>query len=92
LQKLLKGELTDEEFIAQRQSLLDQRMVRRSQDAGLAAQLVTLADSDRTFDYVRGIEERMAQMTKADFDAVLQKYIKLGEMSSFIAGDFSKVK
>ncbi len=92
LQKLLKGELTEEEFTAQRQSLLDQRVVRRSQDAGLAAQLVTLTDSDRTFDYVRGIEERMAQMKKADFDAVLQKYIKLPEMSSFIAGDFSKVK
>ncbi len=92
LQKLLKGELTEEEFVAQRQSLLDQRMVRRSQDAGLAAQLVTLADSDRTFDYVRGIEERMMQLTKADFDAVLNKYIKPGEMSSFIAGDFSKVK
>ncbi len=92
LQKLLQGELTGEEFAAQRQSLLDQRVVRRSQDAGLAAQLVTLADSDRTFDYVRGIEERMAQMTKADFDAVLAKYMRPGEMSSFLAGDFSKVK
>ena len=92
LQKLLNGELTEAEFVAQRQSLLDQRMVRRSQDAGLAAQLVTLADSDRTFDYVRTLEERIAQMTKGDFDTVLKKYIKLPEMSSFVAGDFSKVK
>jgi hypothetical protein len=31
-------------------------------------------------------------LKKADFDAVVQKYIKTGEMSSFVAGDFSKVK
>jgi zinc protease len=92
LQKILAGVVTDEEFNAQRQSLLDQRLVRRSQDAGLAAQMVSLADAGRTFDFVRDLELRMMQLKKADFDAVVQKYIKTGEMSSFVAGDFSKVK
>jgi hypothetical protein len=32
------------------------------------------------------------KLTKADFDAVVNKYIKLSEMSSFVAGDFAKVK
>ena len=93
LQKLLAGNaLTDEEFNAQRQSLLDQRLVRRSQDATLAAQLVTLADADRTFTFVADLEGRIARLTRADFDATLRKYLRMPELSSFVAGDFSKVK
>ena len=93
LQKLLAGNaLTDEEFNAQRQSLLDQRLVRRSQDATLAAQLVTLADADRTFTFVADLESRIARLTRADFDATLRKYLRMSELSSFVAGDFSKVK
>ena len=92
LQKLLGGALTDEEFAAQRKSLLDQRMVRRSQDTMLAMQLVTQADTQRTYKTVDAMEAKIRAFTKADFDAVLKKYINLLEASSFIAGDFSKVK
>ncbi len=92
LQKLLGGALADEEFAAQRQSLLDQRMVRRSQDATLALQLVTQADTNRTYKTVDATEEKIRALTKADFDAVLKKYINPLAASSFIAGDFSKVK
>jgi len=31
-------------------------------------------------------------LKKSDFDAVIKKYIKPQEMSSFTAGDFSKAK
>ena len=92
LQKLLSGELTEKEFTEQQQSLLDQRAVRRAQDATLAAQIVSLTDANRSFEYVETLEARLSKLTKADFDAVLKKYIKLAEMSSFVAGDFSKVK
>ena len=92
LQKLLGGALTDEEFVAQRQSLLDQRTVRRSQDSMLAMQLVMQADTNRTYKTVEAIEAKIRALAKADFDAVLKKYINLLEASSFIAGDFSKVK
>jgi zinc protease len=92
LQKLLNGELTEKEFTEQQQSLLDQRAVRRAQDATLAAQIVSLTDANRSFEYVETLEARLSKLTKADFDAVLKKYIKLAEMSSFVAGDFSKVK
>ena len=92
LQRLLGGALTEDEFVAQRQSLLDQRMVRRAQDATLAMQLVTLADADRSFTTVADWEAKIKALTRADFDAVIKKYIKLAEMSSFMAGDFSKVK
>jgi predicted Zn-dependent peptidase len=66
--------------------------VRRAQDATLAAQLVSLTDANRSFEYVETLEARLGKLTKADFDAVLKKYVKLAEMSSFAAGDFSKVK
>ncbi len=92
LQRLLGGELTEQEFVAQRQSLLDQRMVRRSQDATLAMQLVTLSDADRTFSTVADWEAKIRSLTKADFNAILKKYIRPSEMSSFVAGDFTKVK
>ena len=92
LRQLAGGSLTAEEFAAQRQSMLDQRMVRRTQDATLAMQLVMQADTNRTYKTVEAMEERVRALTKADFDAVLKKYINLSEASSFNAGDFSKVK
>lgn len=92
LNLLLSGALTDEEFALQRQSLLDQRAVARSQDATLAAQLATLADADRTFATVDEWESKIRALTKSDFDAVIRKYIKPAELSSFMAGDFSKIK
>ncbi len=89
---LLRGGLTEEEFALQKQSLLDQRKVRRTQDASLAAQLVALTDADRTYAFVGGIESAIAKLTKADFDAVLKKYVNPAQLSSVLAGDFSKVK
>ena len=41
---------------------------------------------------VEATEAKIRALTKADFDAVLKKYINLLQASSFIAGDFSKVK
>ncbi len=89
---LLRGELTEDEFALQKQSLLDQRKVRRTQDATLAAQLVALSDADRTYAFVGEIEANIANLTKADFDAVLKKYVNPTQLSSVLAGDFSKVK
>ena len=89
---LLRGELTEEEFALQKQSLLDQRKVRRTQDAALATQLVALSDADRTYAFVGEIETNIAKLTKADFDAVLKKYVNPAQLSSVLAGDFSKVK
>jgi zinc protease len=92
LKILIGGGLTDAEFDAQRKSMLDQRGVRRSQDATLAAQLVGLEDVDRTFTFVENLEASITKLTKSDFDATLKKYIDLNAISSFVAGDFSKVK
>jgi zinc protease len=87
---LIEGGLSEAEFEAQRKSMLDQRGLRRSQDATLAAQLVGLEDVGRTFEYVQTLERALSKLTKADFDATVRKYINLSTMSSFVAGDFSK--
>ncbi len=92
LKKLLNGDLTEKEFEEQRRSFIDQRAIRRAQDATLAAQLVSLIDASRGFDFVDALEARIRQLTKADIDAVLSKYIKLAEISSFVAGDFGPSK
>jgi zinc protease len=92
LQKLIGGALTEEEFNAQRSSFLDQRLVRRGSDATLAGQLTQLTDTERTFVFVQGVEDKIKALKKSDFDAVLKKYVDLATMSSFVAGDFSKVK
>jgi zinc protease len=92
LKQLTNGSLSEEEFQAQRKSLLDQRLVSRGSDATLAGLLTSLSDADRTFAYVQDIETRMMALRKSDFEAMLKKYIDLATMSSFVAGDFSKVK
>ncbi|TAG48650.1 MAG: insulinase family protein [Betaproteobacteria bacterium] len=92
LKQLREGALTEQEFVAQRQSLLDQRAVRRAQDATLAQQLVNFEDTGRTFAFTQALEDNIRKLTKADFDAVMKKYVDLSAMSSFLAGDFSKVK
>ncbi len=92
LKQLANGALTEDEFQAQRKSMLDQRLVRRGADAALAAELTGLTDAERTIAYVQELESKIAVLKKADFDAVLKKYVDLAAMSSFIAGDFSKVK
>ncbi len=92
LKKLIGGDLSDAEFEAQRKSYLDQRLVRRGTDATLAAQLTQLTDTERTYAFVEDIETRMKALKKSDFDSVLKKYVDLNAMSSFVAGDFSKVK
>jgi zinc protease len=92
LQQLIAGALSNEEFQAQRQSFLDQRLVRRGSDATVAAQLTALADADRTYAFVQTLEERIRALSKADFDAVMKKYVDLNALSAFTAGDFAKVK
>jgi predicted Zn-dependent peptidase len=66
--------------------------VRRGSDATLAGQLTQLTDTERTFVFVQGVEDKIKALKKSDFDAVLKKYVDLATMSSFVAGDFSKVK
>ena len=92
LKILIGGALTEEQFQAQRKSMLDQRALRRAQDATLAAQLVSLEDAGRTFAFTENLEASILKLKKSDFDATLKKYINLDAMSSFVAGDFSKVK
>jgi zinc protease len=92
LKLLTNGSLSEEEFQAQRKSFLDQRLVRRGSDATLAAQLTSLTDTERTFAYVQDLETKMLALKKSDFEALLKKYVDLATMSSFVAGDFSKVK
>ncbi len=91
LGQLLAGQLTSEEFETQKRALLDQRAVRRARDATLAGQLAFLADTERDFRYVEGLEARLRALTKADFDAVLKKYLDPKRLSFVLAGDFAKV-
>jgi zinc protease len=92
LKKLADGALSNDEFEAQRKSFIDQRLVRRGGDATLANQLTQLTDAARTFAFVEELETRMKALKKSDFDAVMKKYVDPNAMSSFVAGDFSKVK
>jgi zinc protease len=92
LQQLINGALTEEEFQAQRKSFLDQRLLRRGSDATLASLLTNLSDADRTLKFTETLESNIAALKKSDFDAALKKYVDPAKLSSFVAGDFSKVK
>ncbi|MCS6995562.1 MAG: insulinase family protein [Casimicrobiaceae bacterium] len=90
LAQLLAGALSEAELEAHKRSLLEQRALRRARDAALAQQLATLADAERDFGFVAALEERLAALSKADFDAVVRKYLRLETLSTALAGDFRR--
>ncbi|MBL8308960.1 MAG: insulinase family protein [Burkholderiales bacterium] len=89
---VLRDGLSDEEFERQRQSLMDQRKVRRSRDDAIAAQLVALTDTGRTYTFVADLEARLLALTRTDIEAAIRKYLRPLALSSFAAGDFARVK
>lgn len=92
LARLLAGELTSEEFEAQKRSFLDQRAVRRAGDAALTQQIASLENADRTFAFVQDLETKIRALTKADFDTVIRRYLKLDSLSTVLAGDAARLK
>ncbi len=92
LARMLKDGFTDEEIASAKTGLLQGKKVSRSQDRELVGHLVGNLDLERTMQWDKGYEARMAKLTAADVKRVMNKYLKLEDFSIIKAGDMSKIE
>ena len=90
LAKLLKDGFAANESRGSQKSFMDQRVIGRSQDAGLARQLATNAQYGWTMQRQAEFEQKIAALTPAQINATVRKYVDPAQISYFKAGDFKK--
>jgi zinc protease len=91
LTKMLKDGFTDEEVASAKSGLLQGKKVSRAQDNELVRRLVSNLDLGRSMQWNKAYESRLENLTAADVNKVMKKYIKLKDFSIIKAGDMSKV-
>ncbi len=92
IKRALQSGFTTTEVTAAKAGWLQSRQVSRGQDSELTSQLVSQAFWDRTMDWEKQLESRVANLTPEIINAALRKYFDPADMSIFKAGDFVKAK
>jgi zinc protease len=90
LQLALKNGFTETELKHAKEGLLQERTLSRSEDQGVAGELVQQAYLGRTWANDGAIDAAIAKLTVADVNAVLRKYLKPDQLAYSFAGDFDK--
>jgi len=90
LAKVLKDGFTDGEVADAKKTFRDQRMLGRTQDAGLARTLVQNEQFGWTMAREADLESKVAALTTAQINAAVRKYLDPAAISYFKAGDFKK--
>jgi zinc protease len=90
LAKVLKDGFTDGEVADAKKTFLDQRMLGRTQDAGLARTLVQNEQFGWNMAREADLESKVAALTTAQINAAVRKYLDPAAISYFKAGDFKK--
>jgi zinc protease len=90
LTKVLKDGFTKEEVDAAKKSWAQERIVNRSQDGAMAGLLTTRTRFDRTLDYDKQVEAKVAALTPDQIVAAMRKLIDPAQLSFVRAGDFKK--
>jgi len=91
LARMLKDGFTDEEIDSAKSGLLQGKKVSRAQDRELVRTLVSHLDLDRSMQWNKTYEARLAKLTAKEVNRVMNKYLKLEDFSIIKAGDMSKV-
>lgn len=92
LSRMLKDGFTDEEIKSAKSGLLQGKKVSRAQDRELVRTLRRNLISDRTMQWNKAYEQRLAALTADDVKRVMNKYLKIENFSIIKAGDMSKVE
>jgi zinc protease len=92
LSRMLKDGFTDEEIKSAKSGLLQGKKVSRAQDRELVRALRRNLISDRTMQWNKAYEQRLAALTADDVKRVMNKYLKIENFSIIKAGDMSKVE
>ncbi len=88
LQKLVRDGITEQELKDAKSGLIQYRQTGRAQDAQLAAKLQSNLYLGRTMAFDKQMDDRLQNLTVADVNAAIRKYVNPEKMSYVMAGDF----
>jgi len=88
LAKALASGFTPDEVAASKKALRDQRMVGRSQDAGLLGLIATREEFDRTLAWDEQMDAKLDALTVDQVNAAFRRHMSLDQLSIVKAGDF----
>lgn len=89
IQKVLKDGFTQPELDAARQGWLQQQLQSRANDQQLVAALANQFITGRTMAYNIQLEKFVSELTAADVNAAMRKYIDPAKIAIVKAGDFA---
>jgi zinc protease len=90
LARTLKNGFTAQEVAAGQKALLQERMVRRSQDQAIAQLLANRERFDRTMKFDQDLEGKIAVLTVEQVNTALRRHIDPAGLVIVKAGDFKK--
>ncbi len=88
--KMLKDGFTDSEVAAAKKTYLEERMLGRTQDAGLARTLAQNEQFGWTMARDAALDSKVSALTTPQINATVRKYFDPASISYFKAGDFKK--
>jgi zinc protease len=88
LAKVLTNGFTADEVATAKRALRDERMVARSQDAGLLGLIATREEFDRTLAWDEQMDARLEALTVDQVNAAFRRHVSLDQLSVVKAGDF----
>jgi len=92
LARALKDGFTETEVRDGIAALLNYRRLARAQDSVLADTWMDYIERKRTFAWSADIDRKISALTPDAVNAALRKYLRPQDLSSAVAGDFSKAK
>ncbi len=88
LEKAISGGFTDTEIAEAKKGMLQNFSVNRSQDGYLLDVLCNNLYKNRTMNYDKELEDKIAKLTNQDMITAMKKYIVIAKMSAVKSGDF----
>ncbi|MDR6583560.1 insulinase family protein [Herbaspirillum sp. BH-1] len=90
--RLIKDGFTDEELLRAKSGILQQRNQQRAGDGGIATSWTALMNLDRSFLWQQQLDLKLADLTLAQLNAAVRKYLDPARMTVVIARDEVKAK
>ncbi|AYR25669.1 M16 family metallopeptidase [Herbaspirillum rubrisubalbicans] len=90
LERLLKDGFSEDELLRAKSGILQQRNQQRSSDGGMATGWTALLNLDRSFLWQQQLDLKLADLTLAQLNAAVRKYIDPARMTVVMARDAAK--
>lgn len=89
--KAVTGGFTDKELALAKEGILKEREQSRSEDMGLAMELVDQLDVGRTMAFEQQVDDKLKALKVSEVGATLKKYVDAKKLAALKVGDFKKV-